>query len=112
MVEAREVRRGSSDDAIARGDNQLISGRYAQDRSDAQGSIVDSNIAKLNTLPAKWRQPERGALPHHDEIAVDAPDRSAAHKLYDVANYRSQYEWRMATAVRHVRQAFLDGTAY
>jgi hypothetical protein len=104
--------RGSIDDAIAHWDNRLISGRYAQDASDALGSTVDSIIEKLNTLPAKWRQPERGALPHHDEMAIDGPDRSQAHQLYDAASYRSQYERRMATAVRHVRQAFLDGTAY
>jgi hypothetical protein len=103
---------GGVDAAIEAWDGKLISGRYAQDKSDAQGSFVDSNIEKLNVLPAKWRQPARGALPHHDEIAVDAPDPSHAHRLYDVTSYRQQFQWRVATAIRHIRQAYTDGVPY
>jgi hypothetical protein len=103
---------GTADDAIAYWEDKLISGRYAQDKTDAQGSIVDRNIERLNTLPAKWRQPQRGALPHHDEIAVDSPERPSAHRLYDDATFRLQFQWRVATAIRHVRQAYIEGTPY
>ena len=58
-------------------------------------------------------EPKRGALPHHDEIAVDAADRSSAHRLFlDVATYRQQFQWRVDSAVNHVRRAYLDGKAY
>ena len=103
---------GTVDDAISAWDGKFISGRYAQDKSDAQGSIVDSTIEKLNVMPQKWRQPARGALPHHDEIAVDAPDPSSAHRLYDTTSYRQQFQWRMATAIRHIRQAYVAGAPY
>jgi hypothetical protein len=103
---------GGVDEAIQAWDGKLISGRYAQDKSDAQGSLIDSNIEKLNVMPAKWRQPVRGALPHHDEIAVDAPDPSRAHRLYDTTSYRQQFQWRVATAIRHIRQAYTDGAPY
>ena len=103
---------GTVDAAIAGWNGKFVSGRYAQDKADAQGSILDSSIEKLNVMPAKWRQPLRGALPHHDEIAVDAPDRSSAHRLYDTTTYRQQFQWRMATAVRHVRQAYVNGAPY
>jgi len=103
---------GKLDDAIAFYGGKLISGRYGQDKSDAQGSLLDASIEKLNVMPAKWRQPERGALPHHDEIAVDAPDRSNAHRLYDAATYANQFRWRVASAIRHVRQAYLAKAPY
>jgi hypothetical protein len=103
---------GNVDQAIAAWDDQLISGRYAQDKDDAQGSLVDSQIEKLNSMPSKWRQPARGALPHHDEIAVDAPDRSSAHRLYDATSYVDQFHFRVASAIQHVRLAYTSGTAY
>jgi hypothetical protein len=110
--------KGTNEQAIAFWQGKVISGRYAQDLKDLHGSFVDSTIERLNTLsappplPNKWQRAERGALPHHAEIAVDAPDRSSSHLLYDTASYRSQFELRVATAVRHVRQAFRDAAPY
>jgi hypothetical protein len=33
----------------------------------------------------------RGWLPHHNEIAVDSDTMSAAHLLYNQADYTTQY---------------------
>ncbi|HSO31270.1 MAG TPA: transglutaminase domain-containing protein [Labilithrix sp.] len=104
---------GSDDDAVAAWDGRLISGRYAQSPDDAMGSFVERNIEELNHLPPEFATAERGALPHHDEIAVDAADPSASHRLFrDVATYRQQFQWRVDSAVRHIRDAFSSGRAY
>ena len=55
-------------------------------------------------LPAKYIRPELGALPHHVEIAVDGPDWSPDHRLFEPGAYAMQYGWRVNTAIAHVRQ--------
>lgn len=104
---------GTTAAAIASWDGKLVSGRYAQSKDDAMGSLVDRTLEQLSHLPSRWATPARGALPHHDEIAVDSADRSDAHRLFrDVATYRQQFEWRVSSAVRHVRETYLNGKAY
>ena len=77
------------------------------------GSFVERNIEELNRLPQEIATAERGTLPHHDEIAVDAADPSASHRLFrDVATYRQRFQWRVDSAVRHIREAFSSGRAY
>jgi hypothetical protein len=48
----------------------------------------------------------RGALPHHNEIAVD--DDHGSNVLYDAGKFVAQYQLRKDAAVRHIRQAFSD----
>lgn len=112
----RALWRGTDDDAVATWDGAILSGRYAQGPDDASGSFVDRALERLCRLPGKWAQPKRGALPHHDEIAVDAADRPDAHRLFagsdGMAMYRQQFEWRVNTAVRHVRTAFSNRAPY
>jgi hypothetical protein len=58
----------------------------------------------------------RGSLPHHDEIAVDAPAKDNDHRLYsnsaagpaDRQSYGNQFRWRKNSAIQHLRRAFLD----
>ncbi len=109
----RALWRGTTDAAIASWEGKLVSGRYAQSKEDAMGALTDRTLEQLCHLPAEFATPERGALPHHDEIAVDSADRSDAHRLFrDVATYRQQFEWRVDSAVRHVREAYLNGKPY
>ena len=104
---------GSTRDAIAAWDGRIVSGRYAQSKADAMGGFVERSIEQLNALPSRFATPERGALPHHDEIAVDSADPSQSHRLFrDVATYRQQFQWRVDSAVRHIREAFVSGRAY
>ena len=104
---------GTTRDAIAAWDGRIVSGRYAQSEADAMGGLVERSIEQLSTLPSRFATPERGALPHHDEIAVDAADPSPSHRLFrDVAAYRQQFQWRVDSAARHIRQAFLSGRPY
>lgn len=96
-------------------DGKLVSGRWAQpgdrlredplERSDMPQEILNLPPAKLAAL---------GALPHHDEIAVDGHARHEEHQLYlddfnhrSALNYDNQLAWRTNSAVLHVRQAFL-----
>ena len=56
--------------------------------------------------------PDRGSLPHHNEIAVDAPlgkDNKLpdAHKLYQTPKaYQEQFNLRFDAAKRHVAQTY------
>ena len=56
--------------------------------------------------------PDRGSLPHHNEIAVDAPlgkDNQVpdAHKLYQTPQaYQDQFNLRFDAAKRHVAQEY------
>ena len=112
---------------VAEWAGKLISGRYAQPGAGLWGSITGdigpgslvshqlpeliSHIPKaLLNAPDFWK---RGALPHHNEIAVDEfPEKLqdneiAAHGLYpDRASYSKQFHWRYNTAVLHIRDAF------
>jgi hypothetical protein len=56
--------------------------------------------------------PDRGNLPHHNEIAVDGPVAGGdhppeAHKLYQSRQiYQDQFELRFDAAKRHVTQLY------
>lgn len=106
---------GSAADAAATWHGRLISGRYAQ-KGDAH------DLPEwLTSIPKSLRgTPDfaaRGALPHHNEIAVDDEQPSAAHTLYrtrpgpgipDRLVYAQQFAWRKQTAILHIRQAFVQ----
>jgi hypothetical protein len=91
---------------------QIISGRFAQPRDPSQ-TFLEQNFVYI---PYDMRHaedfPDRGSLPHHNEIAVDAdlgkdnklPD---AHKLYQTPQaYQEQFELRFDAAKRHVVQEY------
>lgn len=58
----------------------------------------------------------RGALPHHNEIAVDDSTMGSKHKLYSTTSsgptdrkaYANQFRWRVNTAIQHIQKALLD----
>ncbi len=89
---------------------KLISGRYAQEGDTAPGvgaavSEGQTHLPAWLTRRADWAQ--RGALPHHDEIAVDSPVRSARHRLYrDLPEYQRQYQLRIRLATEHLTREF------
>jgi hypothetical protein len=104
----------SKADAAKAWAGQIISGRYAQ-KGDRHGIFERiTNIPR--DLTAKKDFYVRGALPHHNEIAVDQKRPDAGHQLYpegnwgptDRASYANQFRWRVNTACEHIRSAFLS----
>ena len=91
---------------------QIISGRFAQPRDPSQ-TFLERNFVYI---PYDMRNakdfPDRGSLPHHNEMAVDAPlnkDKRLpeGHKLYETAEaYQGQFEIRLDAAKRHVAQVY------
>ncbi len=106
---------GTKTQAAQQWAGKLLSGRYAQ-KYDPRATFwegftgIPTSLAKAPDLQA------RGSLPHHDEIALDAPAMGKGHKLYQTASagttdrraYANQFRWRMNTAVQHVRMALTE----
>jgi len=105
---------------------RLISGRYAQPGGGllgwATGDIGPGGIKHqapevISTIPDALKGAagfsELGALPHHNEIAIDAfPKEMSAsdfkmHKLYTKTGYGPQFQWRYNTACRHILKEFV-----
>ncbi len=90
----------------------LISGRYAMTKEGRQrrGSTVDRLSEAISFIPDDLINDVtdnfalRGALPHHNELAVDDESPSPYHLLYDGPTYAAQYELRRKAAVTHIRQ--------
>jgi len=107
--------KGTKTQAAAQWAGKLISGRYAQ-KYDPKAGFFEG----LTSLPLKLAQAAdyntRGALPHHNEIAVDDQNISADHKLYratatgpdDRQAFANQFRWRKNTAIQHIQKALLD----
>jgi hypothetical protein len=108
------VYRGQPAQRAAAWAGQLISGRYAQ-KGDSH-SAIEALTFIPKSLQARPGFAARGGLPHHNEIAVDQATADPAHVLYrpgpatgraqDRLVYANQFQWRRATAVAHIRQAF------
>jgi hypothetical protein len=91
---------------------QIISGRFAQPRDPSQ-TFLEKNFVYI---PYDMRHaedfPDRGSLPHHNEIAVDAPlgkdnKLPESHKLYQAPQaYQDQFNLRFDAAKRHVAQEY------
>ena len=89
---------------------KIISGRFAQ-KGEKNQDLLERIFVEI---PYKMRKargfPWRGALPHHNEIAVDKPlgkkkEIPASHKMYtSPAEYNKQFELRKEAAVRHIRE--------
>ncbi len=102
---------------------EIISGRYAQ-ISDTWPGFLNNFIEGMANIPVdllnkknaqgKPDFPDRGSLPHHNEIAVDEKNMSGDHKLYssnvinrtDRMSYNNQFKWRRNSAIKHVRKIF------
>ncbi len=106
---------GTPDEAAAQWARQLISGRYAQ-LHDPKATFFEGFTSIPTALAGAPGFKTRGALPHHDEIAVDGPSMGSRHRLYrkaavnltDRQSFDNQFRWRKNAAIAHVRQAFQD----
>jgi len=106
---------GTPGQAAAQWAGQLISGRYAQ-KYDPKATLFEGFTSMPTALANAPGYKTRGALPHHNEIAVDGPSLGNRHRLYrktatDAADrqaYDNQFRWRKNAAIAHVRQAFQD----
>jgi hypothetical protein len=91
---------------------KLISGRYAQVKDTQPGLLNWVIEGRVNIPPALLAALDfytRGALPHHNEIAVDDDSYDPKkHKLFSAAQYSQQLAWRKDCAIRHVKAAFFD----
>lgn len=97
---------GTREDAAKHWRGKVISGRYAQNGDPNQGAAE-----RVTYIPSTLRQqadyPPRAMLPHHNEIAVDSPIRSAEHRLYQDPNtYAQAFERRQAAAIEHVKLVY------
>jgi hypothetical protein len=83
---------------------KIISGRYGQ-RHDSKGFVEMAAFipGQMESAPDFY---QRGALPHHNEIAVDGGTRPKEHKLYESAEFKKQSKLRIDAATRHIRLAF------
>jgi hypothetical protein len=106
---------------------RIISGRYAQPGSGLLGSVTGDlgpgglthQVPEItSTIPANLKNRPcfrfRGALPHHNEIAVDELPKkmtSGDHKiqkLYDPPTYAKQFAYRYNTARNHIFNVFSE----
>lgn len=55
-----------------------------------------------NASSFAWRR----CLPDHDAVAVDGPDRKAAHRHYTKDEYKAAFRFRRQAAIEHVRAAY------
>ena len=80
---------------------KIISGRYGMSK-DSQGLLE-----RTQYWPGTLRESEmQGALPHHNEIAVDEETRSKEHKLYASGVYEDNFKLRTNAAKRHITKLF------
>lgn len=94
---------------------KIISGRYAQpggsifsnDSKDTIELFIDFPDNLLETNKQKRDFINRAAAPHHNEIAVDKPEKNTEHQLYKNNNdFSNQYKLRRRAAILHIRDAF------
>jgi hypothetical protein len=107
--------KGTKPQAAAQWAGQLVSGRYAQ-QYDPVAGFFEGLTSMPRDLPQTPGYSNRGALPHHNEIAVDDSTPASAHRLYrqnitsadDRQSYANQFRWRKNTAIQHIRKALAD----
>jgi hypothetical protein len=100
------VWKGTRAEVAARWHGKIISGRYAQ-----IGDPHQSTFEKLTYIPKALRDAptyhDWTSLPHHDEIAVDQPNRAGTHRLYPTdAGYKAAFAERVAAATAHIRALY------
>jgi len=107
--------KGTKQAAAAQWAGKLISGRYAQ-KYDPKAGFFENFTSLPLDLTQKADYNTRGAVPHHNEIAVDDQNISAGHKLYrgtangpaDRQAFANQFRWRKNTAIQHIQKALAD----
>jgi hypothetical protein len=107
--------KGTKEQAAAQWAGKLISGRYAQ-KYDPKAGFWEGFTSLPMALAQAADYNTRGALPHHNEIAVDDQNISAGHKLYrgtangpaDRQAFANQFRWRKNTAIQHIQKALAD----
>ncbi len=97
---------------------KVISGRYAQPNDTWPGAEAFITEGILSVIPDNLLKapdfPQRGWVPHHNEIAVDNSPRASSHILYqdgnqdrtNKANFDNQFKWRKNAAIQHIRKTF------
>lgn len=107
--------KGTKAQAAAQWSGKLISGRYAQKYDPKAGFFENFTSLPLElTRAADYHT--RGALPHHNEIAVDNQTMPSSHKLYrakagglaDRQVFANQFRWRENTAIQHIQKALAN----
>lgn len=96
--------KGSHADAAKEWNGKIISGRYGQ-RKDSHGWIEMTAFIPSGMESDKTFY-KRGALPHHNEIAVDGGTKPSEHLLYARTQFNQQTKLRIDAATRHIRDAF------
>lgn len=107
--------KGTKQQAAAQWSGKLISGRYAQ-KYDPKAGFFEGLTGLPPELVRAADYNARGALPHHNEIAVDDQNLSADHKLYcaqakgpdDRQAFANQFRWRKNTAIQHIQKALAE----
>jgi hypothetical protein len=116
-INTRLYNKGNNSQAAALWQDKIISGRYAQKPDSRPPGTFEQLVKIPPNLSNQADYFQHGALPHHDEIAVDEPDAGKDHSLYvknipastqltDRQFYANQYRWRYFSAVQHIRQSF------
>lgn len=102
---------GEAPERLGLWNGQIISGRYAQ-KGDTQPLFlfIPNPVEGFTYIPEHLLEApdfrKRGALPHHNEMAVDDDGRSGDHTLYNDAEYERQFFLRRNAAIRHIRREF------
>lgn len=110
-----ELWTGTKQQAAQQCAGKLISGRYAQ-KYDSVATFWEGFTSIPTPLAQAPDFKTRGALPHHNEIAVDDATMGSKHKLYSASSYgptdrkayANQFRWRVNTAIQHIQKALLD----
>ncbi len=106
---------GTRPQAAQQWSGQLISGRYAQ-KHDPAATFWEGFTGIPAALVQAADFKTRGALPHHNEIAVDSATLDSKHVLYTATSagptdrnaYANQFRWRINAAIQHIQQALQD----
>ncbi len=107
--------KGTKQQAAAQWAGKLISGRYAQ-KYDPVATFWEGFTSLPFDLAQAADYSTRGALPHHNEIAVDEENMPSSHKLYrgtatgpdDRQAFPNQFRWRKNTAIAHIQKILAD----
>jgi hypothetical protein len=107
--------KGTKQEAAAQWAGRFISGRYAQ-KYDPKAGFFEGFTSLPSELAHAPDYKTRGAVPHHNEIAVDDRNISSGHKLYrakangpdDRQAFANQFRWRKNTAIAHIQQALAN----
>ena len=96
-VNTRVYKKPDKTDAINFWNKKIISGRYGQN-GDSHAFLERTQYWPSNLSLSEMQ----GAIPHHNEMAVDDSKKDNQHVLYG-DNYPAKYTLRLDGAIRHTR---------